>query len=339
MAITIQQIAEAAGVSRGTVDRALNNRGRINPEVAKKIKCLADELGYIPKHRKKKKSNILKIGVITQLAKSSFMQEVNRGIADAKSQLEEHRIKLILKENMSVDEQEQLIAIESLEADEIDALAIMPVDSEKIRLKINQLIEHKNIPVITFNSDIVGTKRVCFVGMDNRKSGRTAAGLMGMLTRGTGKILVITGFFSNNVDNSRVDGFIEELKNTYSGLDLIGVQGSFDEAEEVEKIIVNTMLTVQGVTGIFVVSGGQTGIEKAFDKLKLEKRPYTIIYDLTDENRNLLEKNIADFLIDQNGYIQGYEPPFILADILSKNQMPEHEHRYTDINIKTKYNI
>ena len=34
MAVTIQQIAERAGVSRGTVDRALNHRGRINPEVA-----------------------------------------------------------------------------------------------------------------------------------------------------------------------------------------------------------------------------------------------------------------------------------------------------------------
>lgn len=31
MAVTLQQIAEAAGVSRGTVDRALNNRGRIRP--------------------------------------------------------------------------------------------------------------------------------------------------------------------------------------------------------------------------------------------------------------------------------------------------------------------
>ena len=53
MAGTIQQIAELAGVSRGTVDRALNNRGRINPEVAKKIEQIADEIGYVPKHRKK----------------------------------------------------------------------------------------------------------------------------------------------------------------------------------------------------------------------------------------------------------------------------------------------
>ena len=53
MAVTIQQIAEKAGVSRGTVDRALHHRGRINPQVAEKIWELADEMGYVPKERKK----------------------------------------------------------------------------------------------------------------------------------------------------------------------------------------------------------------------------------------------------------------------------------------------
>lgn len=37
MAGTIRQIAQLAGVSRGTVDRALNRRGRISPEVAERI--------------------------------------------------------------------------------------------------------------------------------------------------------------------------------------------------------------------------------------------------------------------------------------------------------------
>ena len=40
MSVTLQQIAEAAGVSRGTVDRALKDRGRVKPEVAEKIKKL-----------------------------------------------------------------------------------------------------------------------------------------------------------------------------------------------------------------------------------------------------------------------------------------------------------
>ena len=48
MGVTLQQIAEAAGVSRGTVDRALNDRGRIKPEVAEKIKKIAEEMGYQP---------------------------------------------------------------------------------------------------------------------------------------------------------------------------------------------------------------------------------------------------------------------------------------------------
>ena len=73
--------------------------------------------------------------------------------------------------------------------------------------------------------------------MDNRKSGRTAAGLLGMMTRGSGKILIITGYFSNHVDNQRVDGFVEEAKKAFPHLEIAGVHGSFDEASEVEPII------------------------------------------------------------------------------------------------------
>ena len=37
MSITITQIAKLAGVSRGTVDRVIHQRGRVAPEVEKKI--------------------------------------------------------------------------------------------------------------------------------------------------------------------------------------------------------------------------------------------------------------------------------------------------------------
>lgn len=340
MAVTIQQIADRAGVSRGTVDRALNNRGRINKEVAERIREIASDMGYVPRARKKtEKINKHKIGIVTQLAKASFMIEINRGILQAKRELENWGIELLIRESVSVNEKEQLAAIDELVEEGIEGLAIMPVDCNPIRDKLNWLTEERGIPVVTFNSDIVGTRRVCFVGMDNRKSGRTAAGLLEMLTGRKGKILIITGFFGNQVNNIRVEGFVEEIKKSYPEISIAGVHGSFDETEEVKKIIETAMMNISGINGILVVSGGQAGVGMAFETLKLEKRPYVVIYDQTPKNEKALRDDTVDFLIDQNGYVQGYRPPFILADILSKGQMPEMEYLFTDINIKTKYNI
>lgn len=340
MKVTIQQIADRAGVSRGTVDRALNNRGRVDMEVARQILEIADEMGYVHKKRKRtKQPGQIKLGVVTQLANSSFMMEVNRGIREASKELKVRGVEILLEEGLSVDEEEQLASIDRLLEQGIDGLAIMPVDCENIRARLNEIVEETGMPVVTFNSDIVGTKRSCFVGMDNRKSGYTAAGLMGMLTRGSGKVLVITGFFSSHVNNMRVDGFIEELKQSFPDMEVAGVQGSFDETSEVERIIANAMLGHQAIAGILVVSGGQAGIANAFEKLQIERRPYVIIYDLTPKNETLLREDVADFLIDQEGYTQGHRPLYVLADMIQRGEEPESEYMYTDINIKTKYNL
>ena len=53
MAVTIKKIAEVAGVSRGTVDRALNGRSGVKPEVKENILKIADELGYKPNYAAK----------------------------------------------------------------------------------------------------------------------------------------------------------------------------------------------------------------------------------------------------------------------------------------------
>lgn len=347
MGTTIKRIAEIAGVSRGTVDRALNRRGRINPEVAERILKIADEMGYVPKHGKlsrklaeeKGQADVLRIGVVTQLARSSFMLQVNKGIRHAGKELKEKGIEIIVKENETVDEEQQMKAIAELEETGINALAVMPVDCDGIREKINELIDVKNIPVITFNTDIVGTKRCCFVGLDNRQSGRTAAGLMGLMTHGAGKVLVITGSFSNLAGSCRVDGFVEELKYTYPQMELIGVQSSSDQSDEVAKIIVNAMTAYPDLDGIFVASGGQNGVGRAFEQLQIKKRPYVIIYDRTPYNERALREGTVDFLIDQEAYEQGYQALLLLSRLLKHGKAPESEYMYTEISIKTKYNL
>lgn len=79
------------------------------------------------------------------------MLEINRGIRRSGEELAVRGIELLVKESFSVDEEEQLNAIDELVRKGIQGLAVMPVDCESIRMKLNQLIEKREIPVVTFN--------------------------------------------------------------------------------------------------------------------------------------------------------------------------------------------
>ena len=338
MAGTIKEIAEKAGVSRGTVDRALNDRGRINPEVAERIRAIAKEMNYVPKKKKVIKETTLKLGIVTQLAKSSFMIPIRSGLESIIGDLKKRNIDCFLEEVDGVDEAAQLQALDRLVELGVKGIAIMPVDSDGIREKINQLTD-QGILIITFNSDILGTNRQCFVGMDNFKSGKTAAGLLGMLTKGKGKVLTITGYFGNSVNSLRVAGFVEELKESFPELELTGVQSSFDSSAEVEKILSNTLENYSNLDGVVVFSGGQAGIARALEKIDESKRPFVIIYDLTKNNIEMLKNDQVDFLIDQDGFVQGYRSLLMLANQLQNNKTVTKDALFTDIIIKTKYNI
>ena len=340
MKVTLQQIADAAGVSRGTVDRALHGRGRIDSDVAERIISIADELGYVSKNKQKKSiSSKIHIGFVTFLSERVFSEEINKGIEKAREELEQWGIEIVVEKCASISETEQAEAIDRLINSGINALAVMPVDSALIRSKLNYISDELNIPTVTFNADIIGTKRGHFIGMDNKKSGRVAAGLMGMLTQGTGSILVITGSFANSAYSLRVEGFVEELKATYPTMTIAGVQCAFDNMNELEAILENSLLRSSGISGILVTSSGQDGVEAAFKKLNLHTRPFVIFYDLTPCTREALANGIADFVIEQDCFSQGYNAAYTLANILVKNQFPSEEFLYTDIGIKTKYNI
>ena len=106
MAVTAQQIAELAGVSRGTVDRALHNRGRVNPEVSARILQIAKDLGYKPnmigQALVRTKRDFL-LGAILQSAETPTMQIVAAGVRQAAAELRGSGVDLNLREIDGLD--------------------------------------------------------------------------------------------------------------------------------------------------------------------------------------------------------------------------------------------
>lgn len=84
MAVTIKDIARAAGVSHSTVSRALRRHPAIALDTVDRIRRIADELGYIPntvaRGLKTSRSGVL--GVIVRRIVDPFFAEVLHGIED-----------------------------------------------------------------------------------------------------------------------------------------------------------------------------------------------------------------------------------------------------------------
>lgn len=340
MPVTLKQIAELAGVSRGTVDRALYNRGRVNPEVAARIRAIADELGYQPNRAGRAlalQKNPIKIGVIVQSVETPFMVQVLNGIRQATDELAKMGVQILKREIRGISADQEITAMEELRQEGIGGLALLPVTDDRLRVKINQLAED-GIPVVTFNSDISATKRMCFVGLDNLLSGRACAGLMGAVMGRKGKVLIINGHSENEAHIRRADGFCSELALRFPKIQLLPQQFCYDDDAVAQEITEHALREHPDLGGIFLVAHGQKGACAALHHLN-RTDVHMIGYDLVPENISGLLQGDVEFLIGQGAKEQGYQPLMILFDYLFAGKTPKSPFQYTDIVIKTQYNV
>lgn len=343
MAITYKEIAEIVGVSRGTVDRAIHNRGRVNPEVKARILQVAQENGFAPSpvgRALARAKNPVKIGVVVHLAKIPFFKQVIQGIQKAQADIGNLGGEVIIKELPTLDPQEQLTAVNELVEMGIEGLAISPAEDETLRERLNQLQQEKGLPIVTFNTDMARLNRLCFVGMDNIRSGQTAAGLMNMLLGDTGgQVLIISGHIANQANSQRVEGFVQEIARKFPALKVPSIQFCLDD----ESIAYNiTMAALDGkpkIKGIFMPASGQAGVCRALAERGLSGEIKLIVFDILPETTQYIQDGTIHFIIDQNAATQGSSPPRILFNYLFDKKPPEADTIFTDISIRTQYNL
>lgn len=341
MAVTLQQIAEVAGVSRGTVDRALNNRGRINPEVADNIRRIAGEMGYQPNRAGKAlamSKRSITIGVIIQAAGTPFMEKVLEGTEDAKAEVESLGAEVIIHKIHDLDAEETIQAMYELKKKGCNGIAIVPMDDERLKEAVDEFVDG-NIAVVTFNSDLKDSKRLCFVGQDTYQSGKVAAGLMAEILRESGKVLVISGYPTSYGHKNRTNGFVGELAALREDIRILDVQYAFDNNQMAEMITRGMVREYQDLAGIYLAASGVQGVCRALEEEGISDRVKVISNDLTNQNIEYLEEGRIHFLIGQDGYRQGYEPIMILFEKLFDGKKPDKEFAYTEIVIKTRYNL
>lgn len=340
MAVTIKQIAELAGVSRGTVDRALNHRGGVNPEVEKRILELAKQLDYRPNVMAKALANSRKrqtIGVIVNSGGNGFFDDVLRGIHKASRQAESFKISVILEQLTGYEVHQQLEAIDNMLKREIHGLVITPINDPQIIHKLNQ-VSSQGIAIVTLNADVTGIDKLAFVGCDYYKSGQTAAELMGLITSGHAQIGIITGSKKMLGHTKRIEGFCKTISQDYPQSNILNICEAFDNDEIAYEKTKDMLSNDPRINSLYFSAAGIDGGIRAVQEFP-ERKLSIITVDATPNIKEYLQHGLIQTTVCQQPYKQGYDAIDYILKKLVDGKKPPRKHMYTQNEIKTKYNL
>lgn len=206
--ISLKDIAKKVGVSTALVSYVLNNKkeGRINKEVAQKIRDTAKELNYrtnqIAKSLKTNKTSI--IGLIVADIANSFSSVLARIIED---EAEKNNYTVIFgSSDESAEKSIKLINV--LLNHQVDGLIIAPAEDAASQVLY---LQQSGVPFVLIDRYISNVD-VSYVAIDNYKASYTA--VKHLIDNGSKRIGIVT--FKSSLLNlqERLKGYINAMKDS-----------------------------------------------------------------------------------------------------------------------------
>lgn len=302
--VRIKDIAKLAGVSVGTVDRVLHNRGKVSEEALKKVLATLKQIDYKPNliARSLGSNKSYRIAaLIPDPSLDDYWQQSVWGIEQAEAEWSQYDFHIKpYYFNLYDKSSFQRISQAALN-DQPDGVLLAPIFYQETIPYFKQLTA-AGIPYVLFNTNISDASPLSFIGQNLYESGKVGAELlqMGQEPAGTYAILHINEDSQNSIHlMEKEKGFKSYFKERNSGtsvksLDLSNHNGKAIQ-KEIGALISNTDLKGILVTTSKTVSLVATELEKQNNnKVRL------VGYDLLESNVHSLRSGGIDFLINQN---------------------------------------
>lgn len=334
---TIKEIAELAGVSRGTVDRVLNHRGFVKPETEKKVLEIAELLNYEPNKAgmalaAQKKKFI--IGVLLFGEENPFFDAVIEGLQQKLEELSIYGCTMLMR-RIPFDVKAQLDTIDALREEGIHGLILSPYNAPEIQHKIDALWE-AGIPCVTVNTDIPNSKRIAYVGSDYHKCGRIVANLLRLVGPESIRLGIVTGSHNILCHEERILGFSDYVRENKLPVEIVDIRENGDDDYQ-SYDIVSAMLTEHpDIDALYFTAAGVFGGCRAIQNSPLPKRPVVITFDAVPSTVEMLKAGVITATVCQHPAEQGARSLALLVDYLLTNKLPEHPLIYMDLEIKIK---
>lgn len=344
--VRIKDIAEKAGVSTGTVDRVLHNRGRVSELVQQRVLAIAKELNYEPNMLARalvSKREYRIAALVPDASLDDFWEGPIQGIQKAVTELRQYglTVRYHVFNQFNVDSFKA--EAENISELNYDGILLAPLFYRESLTYLNRW-KLQGTPFNLFNTHIPDYEPLAYIGQDSYQSGVLAGKLLHYGYPGTDPVSFVVAHIDEDVANSshlikKEQGFMdyfEQARNpnfTIVRADLQNSKNKESFGQLWDELLQNNPNTI----GIFVSTS------KAYTVANyLQSRPNLNLrlvgYDLLQKNLNYLNQGVINFLINQNPKGQGYYGIHLLIDhlVFKKKINPI---KYLPLDIITKENL
>lgn len=326
--VTIKDIAKEAGVSIGTVDRVLHERGEVAEATKNKILKLAEQMHYRPNLLARALTSKRDYNVVALLPRASevdiYWASHVAGITAGAQALESYafRVTIISFElHSELDFQEQ-----SLKALEMrpDGVIFAPI-FKKESIEFGKRLDLKNIPYMFIDTYIEGTNCKGFIGEDAFQSGRVAASVIDFGLDIHKDILMVN--LSKDMDNTQhltirnrgfKSYFMDEGRNMG---DRISIDIPSSDVNTVNMML-DKVLSENSNIGAIWISGAKAYLIAQYLEKKSRRDIILVGYEVYNANIEYLRRNFIQYLIAQQPKEQGIKTVNAMFNLLAENSQP-----------------
>lgn len=335
--LTIKEIAQIAGVSRGTVDRVINNREGVNPQTAERIRQILDSLNYSPNVAgqslaARKKS--LKFGVIL-FNGVGFFSSIENGIQRKCKELADYGVTVFLRYIDYNDVNSLLNAMEELKEAGVCGIVMSPLADTQVADQIDRYYE-SGIRTVTYYCDIEHTKRLAYVGIDNCECGRVIGNVMGLIAP-SGALAVVSGRWTNSIHPERIKSCVEKMNKDYPAIRIVDHIVCDEDEISAYNAVTKLLAEHPDINLLLLNDLGSKGALRA-----VREAPYpvrVILHDRISPFRDELKQGTVSVIITQQPWVMGELPLDILFKYFALGVSPARDCYLTDVDIKVGENI
>ena len=343
MKITLRDVAEKAGVTISTVQRALNEGGGVSEAKRVFIKKVADELGY---HRtiihpgKKGHFRIAAIFPDTTQDNRFYTHHLWKGIDQYIDMYSTYNIELVPLTYRQLDEH-ILRAQEILDGchGAVDGIVARGTSTSESSTQYRKMQE-SGIPVVLVGTDIISSHRLCCVKNYEQMAGSMAADMLigfGVLTEGSR--VIICGTFRGMNQFHNAQGFERQTWDSGLKIEILKIPNA-ENNDETKQSICAMLESNENITAIYACSARSTiAACNAIEQMGMTGKVRIIGSDLFQESINLLRNGQISALMHHRPYTLAYRSIEVLINYLANGKKQIADTILVNSEIVTKGNL